>query len=295
MKNNNSNAPYGSKIWGLLAALFLLGSLMVSCNRETTLPSNETIQFSSNGLTFNYSGVVTDGVLETDLIVLDLDKNEVLRIMNMQFNSNSPNYSGEIATTVSSKANQMATNFSAADIEKISSAFDLTLTEISRTSTAADLSSLETQGLFFNNAIVKGIERNIANGRDPIVATTYEGFDLGLASYVTNEDINIEIAPLLAYIDTDPDATKRGAYVYQEVLSGKTGTITMAQLLSDIDGYIAKQGNSNKTNWWPSGSSHGCCGNYSGPCYFWHPVCYVHDRLCTSCAYSWCFSGCVPD
>ena len=46
---------------------------------------------------------------------------------------------------------------------------------------------------------------------------------------------------------------------------------------------------------WPKGSDHGCCGNYAGPCYFAHSICYVHDRLCTCCGSWWCFGGCRPD
>lgn len=48
--------------------------------------------------------------------------------------------------------------------------------------------------------------------------------------------------------------------------------------------------------WFGQGSSHGCCGNYSGCCYYWNPICWAHDRMCTSCTPRWaCFSGCVPD
>ncbi len=38
--------------------------------------------------------------------------------------------------------------------------------------------------------------------------------------------------------------------------------------------------------WWcpiGCGSSHGCCGNYSGCCLYAHVLCYVHDRACTNC------------
>lgn len=44
-----------------------------------------------------------------------------------------------------------------------------------------------------------------------------------------------------------------------------------------------------------SGSAHGCCGNYSGCCWFSHTLCGIHDRLCTRCAYLLCLPGCVVD
>lgn len=48
--------------------------------------------------------------------------------------------------------------------------------------------------------------------------------------------------------------------------------------------------------WWPSGSSHGCCGNYNGCCWVWNPICYIHDKICKKCKPAWfCLSGCKPD
>jgi len=44
------------------------------------------------------------------------------------------------------------------------------------------------------------------------------------------------------------------------------------------------------------GSSHGCCGNYSGCCYYVNPICHIHDAMCSDCKPRWfCLSGCVPD
>ena len=45
-----------------------------------------------------------------------------------------------------------------------------------------------------------------------------------------------------------------------------------------------------------TGSAHGCCGNYSGCCYYIHPVCYIHDAMCSDCKPKWfCLPGCRPD
>lgn len=45
-----------------------------------------------------------------------------------------------------------------------------------------------------------------------------------------------------------------------------------------------------------SGSSHGCCGNYSGCCYYVNPLCHIHDAMCSDCKPRWfCLSGCIPD
>ena len=43
-----------------------------------------------------------------------------------------------------------------------------------------------------------------------------------------------------------------------------------------------------------SGSQLGCCGNYSGPCYFCHLACLLHDIQCIDCGAWYCGPGCVP-
>jgi len=43
------------------------------------------------------------------------------------------------------------------------------------------------------------------------------------------------------------------------------------------------------------GGDWGCCGNYSGQCWYCATACLVHDMLCTNCAHWYCGSGCVSD
>ena len=43
------------------------------------------------------------------------------------------------------------------------------------------------------------------------------------------------------------------------------------------------------------GSDCGCCGNYSGFCWYCNLACFIHDHTCTNCTPSWyCLPGCVP-
>ncbi|MFV0506146.1 MAG: hypothetical protein ACK5L5_05470 [Bacteroidales bacterium] len=44
-----------------------------------------------------------------------------------------------------------------------------------------------------------------------------------------------------------------------------------------------------------SGGDCGCCGNYSGRCWYCNLACYVHDNQCENCTLRWyCLPGCVP-
>ncbi len=42
------------------------------------------------------------------------------------------------------------------------------------------------------------------------------------------------------------------------------------------------------------GSGLGCCGNYSGCCWYWSYNCLMHDLACLHCDHWYCLSGCVP-
>lgn len=137
------------------------------------------------------------------------------------------------------------------------------------------------------------------------VQDVYEGYELGLSGFVLNEDIIVNRQALLNIVNSDDASglyTGQGLYVFQEVLNNiPYSTFTLKDLLAELSFYEAQHPENITASgcgigWWPSGSSHGCCGNYSGCCYHVHWVCYVHDKICTNCKPRWfCFSGCVPD
>lgn len=43
------------------------------------------------------------------------------------------------------------------------------------------------------------------------------------------------------------------------------------------------------------GSQWGCCGNYSGCCWYWTYLCFMHDVACIDCEPWHCGPGCEPD
>lgn len=129
----------------------------------------------------------------------------------------------------------------------------------------------------------------------------FEGTALGISPFILNEDIIVnkkalqdELAKDLLQMSSDD----KGLYVFQEVLAGMNSSMfTLSDLLREMDDYRKRHPElKSASGWWPSGSSHGCCGNYSGPCLYWHPACYIHDKMCKDCKPTWfCFSGCQPD
>ncbi|TCC98322.1 hypothetical protein [Pedobacter hiemivivus] len=151
--------------------------------------------------------------------------------------------------------------------------------------------------------------RNMSqNFEQPIYAQdVYEGYELGLSSFVFNEDIIVNKQEFLNVVNADANnlaVDDQGLYVFQYVLNNTTtNSLSLKDLLVEIDNYVASHpenidssGSSCLGGWWPSGSSHGCCGNYSGCCWFWRSSCYIHDKICTKCKPKWfCLPGCISD
>lgn len=44
--------------------------------------------------------------------------------------------------------------------------------------------------------------------------------------------------------------------------------------------------------WFGNGSDIGCCGNYSGCCWYAHTLCFYHDLECLECDHWHCLPGC---
>lgn len=153
-----------------------------------------------------------------------------------------------------------------------------------------------------NNELDPGFEQ-------PIYAQdVYEGYALGLSPFMLTEDIIVDKQKFLNVITADLNTMSQddqGLYIFQYVLNNtQSTTLTLKDLLAEIDTYVASHpenlgaGSGCNSGWWPSGSSHGCCGNYNGCCWVWHPICYIHDKICAAskCKPTWvCFKGCKVD
>lgn len=136
----------------------------------------------------------------------------------------------------------------------------------------------------------------------------FEGYLNDDTPFILNEDIIVNVQNLLSRVSQDLTNSQnagQGLDVFQSALANESRQqITYQELLLKIDLYRLQNRDLNQVNpadqtqmgWWPKGSSHGCCGNYKGKCWYWHPYCYLHDKMCSNCKPRiLCFSGCVPD
>lgn len=112
-----------------------------------------------------------------------------------------------------------------------------------------------------------------------------------LNDYVSeNTEIDSSTANLIDYLESYEEETINFNEYYSFYISNE-----------DYQTFInyQKTDSSGDCGWYcimGCGSDHGCCGNYSGCCIYWHIGCYIHDKQCTECQPpKYCLPGCVPD
>lgn len=145
------------------------------------------------------------------------------------------------------------------------------------------------QGINMFKSLLNGATRESGQG---VQFTVFDGYISALNSFVCEEEVVLNIPEFKAYLEdrkkTDKDNAGIGYYL--GALANETAeTLNFVQVNQRLNTYFdqvfAK---------WPQGGQCGCCGNYSGNCYYWNSACLAHDMACQRCQHSWCFSGCVP-
>lgn len=110
-----------------------------------------------------------------------------------------------------------------------------------------------------------------------------------LYQYISeNDTIDSSTSELIDYLEDYQEDKIRFDHYYSFYVSKE-----------DFNTYITNQlAAGGDCAWWcplGCGSDHGCCGNYSGCCLYWHIGCYVHDKICINCEPpNFCLPGCVP-
>jgi hypothetical protein len=133
----------------------------------------------------------------------------------------------------------------------------------------------------------------------------YEGFNRELSGFALKEDLIINVSDYINYINQDPQYAEQKGFLFVLAIFNNLSTeyISIYELEEEIRVYTLLhpeefygEEDPDTLFKWPNGSVHGCCGNYSGPCLYWGPLCYVHDKMCPDCEPRWfCLKGCKPD
>lgn len=290
--------------------------LLNSCKKEDNEVGEEVekvITFDENNTKINYLGRIVNNRLMFSINIKDSETG-VLISESFDLSINRIELSNEIPIQITEKQRDLSNKLSLLEIERIVSTMDMLVnSKVVTSMKEKELRDLKTQGLFMCNSLVKSIHRkilkdsNMQKSETPntyVSNTVYEGFNRELSSFALTEDLIISVSDIKSEIDKDVEYSKQKGFLFvKEILNNiDESNISLYELEEKIVEYTLNNPNDFEGEpsvlglRWPKGSDYGCCGNYSGPCYYWHTVCFAHDVMCSKCKPRWfCFSGCVPD
>jgi hypothetical protein len=308
----------------VLIASFTIYSCSKNEDNQISTQTEKILEYKQDNSKIHYSSKIINGRLNFSIEIEDLSTG---KLINEKFDINIDRtiLAIEISNQISKKQQKLSATITKSEITSLVAIMDNMVTYVTKDMKNAELKDLKTQGLFMCNSLVKSVNRQIRKNQLDIQSksskssfinsenseatiytsnSVYEGFNRELSSFALTEDLEINVSTFTDYINADPQyAEEKGFLFVQEILNNFTSNnISLYELENEIIDYTINnpnqfEGEASLLGFrWPRGSSHGCCGNYSGPCYYWHPVCYVHDKMCSYCSPRWfCFSGCVPD
>ena len=235
---------------------------------------------------------------------------------NFSINEKSNSYKLIQHKRVLSEANRLLNMVSKEEIIEISLIFEELGKSLINDSRINSSSSL-FESFFFHNAIINSIKRSKINGQD-CGCTPHPGYFVDKANFWCQEDylINpkkylegiiksnykpnsteiivvdflksvenhefISIDKLFEVIETKSAFLERIDYVYSSEMK------KIARTSDDEDDDILRKPCLKGNQW-------GCCGNYSGCCWYKSIICLAHDYYCQTCTPRWfCLPGCVP-
>lgn len=166
------------------------------------------------------------------------------------------------------------------------------------------------KSIYFHVAIVKTMKRAIENNKTDCDCAPVPLYFVDKTPFLCQQDVKYNVADLLNNLESD-SSTFIGKYdslTFQNVRSYLQKKSLETDFVTFEDSYIELSNGVSSDNFndviddqielgWcllGPGSALGCCGNYSGCCWFWNETCLMHDIACWCCKPRWyCFDGCV--
>lgn len=308
-----------------IISIALIGSLIIySCRKDNKVANSapqKTLNFIENGIKINYASQIINGNLQFSLNIQD-EKSGKGIVEDFIVNIDKKQLSADITKQITAKQRVLSQSFSKEEISNIIVVMDKMINSLTNDITDKELLDLKVQGLFMSKSLVQSVNRqilkneqnssfNISSVSDMFFDakvftsnTVYEGFNRGFSSFSLTEDLIVNVNDFNNAINQDPQGSQaKETQFIQTVLGGlNSNYVSVYEFERELVNYTLNnpdkfEGAPSTFGYkWPKGSDHGCCGNYDGDCYFFHPICYLHDKMCKNCTPKWlCLPGCKKD
>jgi hypothetical protein len=307
-----------------ILSIALISSLIIySCSKdkkEINDAPQKVLNFKENKISVAYASTIDNGFLNFSINIQDEESGKGIK-EDFAINTDKKQLSKEISKQITDKQKALSSKFTASEISKILTVMNNMINSLTVNIADNELLDLKVQGLFMSKSLVQSINRQILkNNQNSSFSvssirnefldaeiftsnTVYEGFNRGFSTFTLSEDLVVNVSEFSSAMSQGSQSTSQEFQFIQTVVSGlNKNNITVFELEQELVRYTIN--NPEKFDGapstfgykWPKGSDHGCCGNYDGDCYYFHPICYLHDKLCKHCTPKWlCLPGCKKD
>jgi hypothetical protein len=307
-----------------ILCITLISSLIIySCSKdkkEVNDAPQKVLNFKENKISVAYASTIDNGFLNFSINIQDEESGKGIK-EDFAINTDKTQLPKEISKQITEKQKALSSKFTASEISKILSVMNNMISTLTLNMADDDLLDLKVQGLFMSKSLVQSINRQILKNdenssfsvssiRNEFLDakiftsnTVYEGFNRGFSTFSLSEDLIVNVRDFNDAINQGSQSTSQEFQFIQTVLGGvNANNISVFELEQELVRYTDNnpdkfEGAPSTFGYkWPNGSDHGCCGNYDGDCYYFHPICYLHDKMCQNCKPRWfCLPGCKVD
>lgn len=308
-----------------ILSIALLSSLIIySCRKdgkESNDATSKILNFKENKISVAYTSSIVNGFLNFSIDIKDDESGKSIK-EDFVINTDKTQLAKEISKQITAKQKALSSQFTASEMAKILNTMNNMISSVTVNIADDDLLDLNLQGLFMSKSLVQSINRQILKSNENsnfsissirnefmdaeiyTSNTVYEGFNRGFSSFSLSEDLIVNVDEFNNTINQNSLAAQQVEAVFiKEVLSQvNTHNISIFELERNLISFTANnpdlfEGDVSESGYrWPKGSDHGCCGNYDGDCMYFHPICYLHDKMCKNCTPRWfCLPGCRRD
>lgn len=258
------------------------------------------VSVSSQSLDLKYRSYID----ESGILNLYLENLRNGEIRNVRLDVTSDRYRIKIASTLENYSRDWLKDISPTETKLYVQA----LTDYANNyDNPIDFKKEEMQGIYYLISIFNCIDRyyqsissKTAKIYDSLKISPYDGYITGLSPFKSMEDISLDISDFQKWLDsyeglrlTEHDIK----YIKSKISGLSISTISLKDYYDlvhkPLEDQISNGSTDNARCFILCGGDCGCCGNYSGQCYFANAFCYVHDYLCQSCQPDvFCLDGC---
>jgi len=248
------------------------------------------------------------GILTSELII-KTDKNNQIKI-KQNIDTNVPAYKLAVHKNIIEKANLLKKGLTITSLDNLIYSFQEFGQKILFNENIKS-NIIIKESIFYHNAILNTVKRSIEKNQD-CECLPHPGYFVDAKPFWCQEDylVNVDIFLNLLKNNKSEDLIKKEQiilmlenYNSDEIPFNKISSFLESKedYLNRIENSIvnyqtARNSNTNRTEEdCTLGTDLGCCGNYSGCCWYWSYYCLDHDLACLACDKWHCGPACEPE